>query len=74
MTPVDLLLIEGFKTHAHPKLEVHRRSEGRPLLAPGDPGIVVVASDTPLELAVPCLDLNDPEAVAGFVLRWTGLA
>jgi molybdopterin-guanine dinucleotide biosynthesis protein B len=75
MTPVDLLLIEGFKTHAHPKLEIHRQSEGKPLLCPEDPEIVAVASDTPLAgLAVPCLDLNDPRAIAAFILDFTGLA
>jgi molybdopterin-guanine dinucleotide biosynthesis adapter protein len=75
MTPVDLLLIEGFKTHAHPKLEIHRASEGKPLLSPTDPEIVAVATDTPLPgLAIPCLDLNDPRAIAGFILTHTGLA
>jgi molybdopterin-guanine dinucleotide biosynthesis protein B len=74
MTPVDLLLIEGFKTHHHPKLEIHRESEGRPLLCSHDPEIVAVASDTPLPgLQVPCLDLNDPGALAEFILTCTGL-
>jgi molybdopterin-guanine dinucleotide biosynthesis protein B len=71
MTPVDLLLIEGFKTHHHPKLEIHRRSEGKPLLCHDDPEIVAVASDTELPgLAVPCLDLNDPQAIAGFIFAY----
>ncbi|HJW43115.1 MAG TPA: molybdopterin-guanine dinucleotide biosynthesis protein B [Geothrix sp.] len=74
MTPVDLLLIEGFKTHPHPKLEIHRESEGKPLLCHEDPEIVAVASDRPLPgLAVPRLDLNDPAAIAGFILAHTGL-
>ncbi|NTV73125.1 MAG: molybdopterin-guanine dinucleotide biosynthesis protein B [Holophaga sp.] len=74
MTPVDLLLIEGFKTHPHPKLEIHRDSEGRPLLAPGDPDIVAVATDSPLQgLALPQLDLNNPAAIADFILTHTGL-
>ena len=75
MTPVDLLLIEGFKTHAHPKLEIHRPSEGRPLMCPLDPEIVAVACDVPLPgLAVPVLDLNDPGAIARFILARTGLS
>lgn len=75
MTPVDLLLIEGFKTHSHPKLEVHRRSEGKPLLCLSDPEIVAVATDSPLEgIPVPQLDLNDPAAIAAFLLARTGLA
>ncbi|MBK8793737.1 MAG: molybdopterin-guanine dinucleotide biosynthesis protein B [Holophaga sp.] len=75
MTPVDLLLIEGFKTHSHPKLEIHRESEGKPLLCPHDPEIVAVASDQVLEgLGLPRLDLNDPQAIADFILVHTGLA
>ncbi len=74
MTPVDLLLIEGFKTHQHPKLEIHRESEGQPLLCPDDPGIVAVASDCPLPgLKVLRLDLNDVEAIADFILAHAGL-
>ena len=74
MTPVDLLLIEGFKTHSHPKLEIHRESEGKPLLCPGDPDIVAVATDRPIPgLDLPQLDLNDPPAIADFILHHTGL-
>ena len=75
MTPVDLLLIEGFKTHAHPKLEIHRPSEGKPLMCVQDPEIVAVASDVPLPgLAVPVLDLNDPRAIARFILAHRGFS
>ena len=74
MTPVDLLLVEGFKTHHHPKLEIHRESEGKPLLYQDDPEIVAVASDIPLTgMKIPCLDLNDPSEVADFILSHTGL-
>ncbi|MDP2875166.1 MAG: molybdopterin-guanine dinucleotide biosynthesis protein B [Holophaga sp.] len=74
MTPVDLLLIEGFKTHSHPKLEIHRESEGKPLLCSNDPEIVAVATDQPLSgLAIPQLNLNDPQAIAQFILAYTGL-
>jgi len=70
MTPVDLLLIEGFKTHPHPKLEIHRQSEGKPLLSPDDPDIVAVASDTDLPgLRVPRLDLADPATIAEFIIK-----
>ena len=75
MTPVDLLLIEGFKRAEHDKLEVHRPAIGKPLLCTDDPQIVAVASDTPLaELAVPRLDLDDVPAIADFVLAHCGLA
>jgi molybdopterin-guanine dinucleotide biosynthesis protein MobB len=70
MAPVDLLLVEGFKRHPHPKLEVHRPSNGKPLLCPDDPHIVAVASDVPLAgLAVPRLALDDVPAIADFILR-----
>lgn len=75
MTPVDLLLIEGFKKEDHPKLEIHRPSVGKPLLQPEDARIVAVASDSELEgLPVPRLDLNDVAAIADFILAETGLA
>ena len=70
MSPVDLLLVEGFKRHPHPKLEVHRPSNGKPLLCPDDPDIVAVASDVPLVgLAIPRLDLDDVPAIADFILQ-----
>jgi molybdopterin-guanine dinucleotide biosynthesis adapter protein len=69
MAPVDLLLVEGFKRHPHPKLEVHRPSNGKTLLCPDDPYIIAVASDVPLAaLAVPRLDLDDVPAIADFIL------
>ncbi|MEJ0067490.1 MAG: molybdopterin-guanine dinucleotide biosynthesis protein B [Pseudomonadota bacterium] len=70
MAPVDLLLVEGFKHHPHSKLEIHRPSNGKPLLYPDDPHIVAVASDVPLAgLAVPRLALDDVPAIADFILR-----
>jgi molybdopterin-guanine dinucleotide biosynthesis adapter protein len=68
MTPVDLVLIEGFKTHAHPKLEIHRSTLDKPLLYPEDPHIVAVASDKPLEdLVLPRFDVEDIRSVADFI-------
>ena len=73
MTPVDLLLIEGFKTEAHDKLEIHRPALGRPPLYPGDRHIVAVASDRDIEgLHLPRLDLNDAEAIANFIIAHCG--
>lgn len=74
MTPVDLLLIEGFKFHPHPKLEVHRPVVGKPLLWPDDPNIVAIASDVALpDSKIPVLDLNDAHAIADFIARTAGL-
>ncbi len=74
LSPVDLLLIEGFKKESHPKLEIHRPSVGKPLLCREDPHIVAVASDEALDgLELPRLDLNDVAAIADFVLAHCGL-
>ena len=74
LSPVDLLLIEGFKREAHEKLEVFRAATGKPLLARDDRTIVAVASDGPLpDLSVPLLDLNDAAAIADFILARCGL-
>jgi molybdopterin-guanine dinucleotide biosynthesis protein B len=63
--PVDLVIVEGFKRHAHPKLEVYRVAIGKPLLHPGDDCIVAIASDAPLpQAALPVLMLDDVEGIA----------
>jgi molybdopterin-guanine dinucleotide biosynthesis protein B len=70
MSPVDLVLVEGFKRHAHPKIEVYRRSLGKPLLHPDDTYVVAIAADENLpEFSVPWLPLSDVGAIAGFILR-----
>ena len=70
MSPVDLVLVEGFKRAAFPKLEIHRIANGKPLIHPQDPHIVAVASDSavPAEI-VPVIDLNDIEAIADLLLK-----
>lgn len=69
MTPVDLLLVEGYKGESLDKIEIHRPSNGKALLAPSDPLIVAVASDEELPgLRVPRLDLNDVAAIADFIV------
>jgi molybdopterin-guanine dinucleotide biosynthesis adapter protein len=70
MTPVDLLLVEGFKWHSHPKMEIHRPAVGKPLLQTDDPEIIAVASDGAIaSLSVPVLDLNDVNGIADFILE-----
>lgn len=74
MTPVDLVLIEGFKRDDHPKLEVYRKAIGKPLLCGDDPMIVAVASDSDLpDVKIPRLDLNDVRTIADFVIGYCGL-
>lgn len=70
---VDLVLVEGYKRDAHPKIEAHRAETGNPLIATDDPTVRAVASDTPLELDRPVFDLDDTNAIADFILREVGL-
>src|SRR6204780_3269133 len=65
LSAVDLVLVEGFKRHAHPKLEVFRAAVGKPLLHPDDDCIVAIATDAPLPLAaVTVLMLDDFDGIA----------
>jgi molybdopterin-guanine dinucleotide biosynthesis protein MobB len=67
---MDLVLTEGFKKSGLPKIEVHRRKRSSTLICRGeehDPTLIAVASDEPLELDVPVLDINNPAQVADFV-------
>src|SRR5689334_24395172 len=69
MSPVDLVVVEGFKRDAFPKLEIHRAANGKPLIHPEDPHIVAIASDVALPQAkVPVIDLNDIETIADLLL------
>ena len=72
MSPSDVVLIEGFKTAAIPKIEVHRPALGKPLLHPDDLWIQAIATDAPLDVPLPLLDLNDPDAVTAFILARVG--
>jgi len=69
---LDLVLVEGFRHEAFPKIEIHRPATGKPLLCLDDPHIIAVASDAEfgLDAPVPVLPLNDPAAVARFILDW----
>lgn len=74
LAPVDLVLVEGYKRDAHPKVEVFREATGQALIQPNDPLVRAIATDAALpDQPVPVLDLNDTPAVADFVLRETGL-
>jgi molybdopterin-guanine dinucleotide biosynthesis protein B len=69
LSPVDLVVIEGYKRAPHPKIEVHRAAVGKPLLHPDDPNIMAIAADGPLPGAkVPVIPLDDVEAVVDAML------
>ena len=73
LSPVDLVLIEGYKRDTHRKVEAHRAVTGNPLIAPNDPSIRAIASDTPLTSDRPVFDLNDTVGIADFILAEVGL-
>jgi molybdopterin-guanine dinucleotide biosynthesis protein B len=72
MSPVDLLLVEGWKHHPHPKIEVHRPSLGKKLLYLDDPHVVAIATDEAFAAPLPLLPLDDPGAVASFIADHLG--
>ena len=73
MDPGDLVLIEGFKTNAHLKIETYRRVTGQPLIAPSDKNIIAVATNDEVDTVVPILNLDDTKTIADFVLKTVGL-
>jgi molybdopterin-guanine dinucleotide biosynthesis protein B len=73
LSPCDLVIVEGYKSEPIPKVEVHRRSGNTPLLHPEDAHVVAIATDEPLDAALPQFDLDDAEGVARFMLQHLGL-
>jgi molybdopterin-guanine dinucleotide biosynthesis protein B len=67
-SPCDLVLVEGWKHDPIPRIEVHRAGGDRPLLYPGDPHVLAVATDEPLDTPLPQFHLDDAPAVARFIL------
>ena len=73
---LDLILVEGFKPEAIPKIELHRPSLGHDLLYPDDDSIIAIATDAALsvETTLPLLDLNNAQQIAEFIIERYGLA
>lgn len=69
MDRVDVLVIEGFKSGDHPKIEVVRPVQGKVPIAVENHTVVALAVDGKVEMDLPQLDLNDPGAVADFVME-----
>lgn len=70
LAPSDIVLIEGFKAAPVPKIEVFRAVHGKPPLWPENPHVVAVASASDCDCPLPRLPLNDPSAIAGFILEY----
>jgi molybdopterin-guanine dinucleotide biosynthesis adapter protein len=74
LTPVDLVIVEGYKRQPHPKLEVYRAGLGKPLLHPDDPHIVAIAADAPApDARVPVVDIDDIDAIVEMLLTHAAL-
>ena len=73
-SPCDLILAEGYKHAAIPKLEVHRTETGQQSLYPSDSRIIAVVTDSKETLPLPVLDINKPEDVAAFILNYFSIA
>ncbi len=69
LTPCDWVLVEGFKGEAHHKIEAYRHGCGHQPLYKNDPSIVAVATDGPLDFDGPVFDLDDVEAMVGWMLE-----
>ncbi len=71
LSPVDLVVVEGFKAHAHPKIEVFRAANGKPLLCRDAPNVRAIAADAPVpDAPVPVVPLDDFGAIADLCLRF----
>jgi molybdopterin-guanine dinucleotide biosynthesis adapter protein len=73
LDPVDLVLIEGYKSHTFPKLEVHRRALGKPPIWPDAPDVVAIATDVEPDIGLNAdgrtvLPLNRPDCVAAWIM------
>ena len=69
MSGVDLVIVEGFKSEPHRKIEVHRLANGKAMLFPDDPGVVGIASDAAVETSLPVAHLDDIPAIAAMMQR-----
>jgi molybdopterin-guanine dinucleotide biosynthesis adapter protein len=70
MSPVDLVVIEGFKSKPHPRIEVYRKASGKPPLFPDDPAIAGVATDVAIETTLDVAHLDDIPAVAAIMQKY----
>ena len=73
LAPCDLIIVEGYKSEAIEKIEVHRSASGKPLLHLDDPLVVAIATDEKLDTALPQFNLDSPDAVASYIVRHFGL-
>lgn len=70
LSPCDLVVVEGYKYSEIPKFEVHRSVTGHPHLYPEDANIIALVTDTRSDISLPQLDVNAPQQVAEFILKY----
>lgn len=70
LSPCDLVVVEGYKYSEIPKFEVHRSVTGHPHLYPEDANIIALVTDTRSDISLPQLDINAPQQVAEFILKY----
>ncbi len=68
LPPVDLILAEGFKYAAYPKVEIHRLATGKPFIT-HDATLLAAVTDEPLDTDAPQLGLEDAEACAVLLMQ-----
>jgi len=73
LSPCDLVIVEGWKFSAIPKIEVHRKLADKPLLFTDDRSVAAIATDEPLASELPQFALDDAEGIAQFIVRHLGL-
>lgn len=77
LSPCDLVLVEGYKREAFPKIEIYRHANNKPLLYPEDHNIVAIATDHDrvgaMAGALPVLDLNDPDSITDWIIAYLKL-
>ncbi|ENF8749401.1 bifunctional molybdopterin-guanine dinucleotide biosynthesis adaptor protein MobB/molybdopterin molybdotransferase MoeA [Vibrio fluvialis] len=71
---LDVILVEGCKNIAFPKIELHRAEVGKPWLYPNDDNIIAIAADETVASSLPQMNINDLDAIAKFVLDYVGKA
>jgi molybdopterin-guanine dinucleotide biosynthesis protein B len=70
MSPIDLVVIEGFKSEPHPRIEVYRTASGKPPLFPDDPMVVGIATDVAIQTTLPLVHIEDIPAVAAMMCKY----
>jgi len=70
LAPCDLVIVEGYKFSLIPKIEVHRSETGHPHLYQDDKNIVALATDIRRDITLPQFDINEPQQVAAFILKY----